>query len=63
MTAYEANIRVLHKGFVAFEHFKTLLEDADGKLSGGRTVLAGMGAGMTESVLAVTPSESIKTQL
>jgi len=37
--------------------------DADGKLSGPRTVLAGFGAGVTESLLAVTPTESIKTTL
>jgi solute carrier family 25 citrate transporter 1 len=40
-----------------------LLVDSDGKLSGPRTVLAGFGAGVTESLLAVTPTESIKTTL
>jgi solute carrier family 25 citrate transporter 1 len=40
-----------------------MLADADGKLSGPRTVLAGFGAGITESLLAVTPTESIKTML
>lgn len=40
-----------------------MLADADGKLSGPRTVLAGFGAGVTESLLAVTPTESIKTTL
>ncbi|KAK0738171.1 mitochondrial carrier domain-containing protein [Schizothecium vesticola] len=49
--------------FVAFDQYKTLLMDADGKLSGPRTVLAGFGAGVTESLLAVTPTESIKTTL
>ncbi|KAK4136063.1 mitochondrial carrier [Trichocladium antarcticum] len=49
--------------FVAFDQYKTLLADADGKMSGPRTVLAGFGAGVTESLLAVTPTESIKTTL
>ncbi|KAK2784081.1 hypothetical protein FQN52_006863 [Onygenales sp. PD_12] len=49
--------------FVAFDKFKTLLQDEDGNISGPRTVMAGFGAGFTESLLAVTPSESIKTQL
>ncbi|KAI5304660.1 hypothetical protein KEM56_006172 [Ascosphaera pollenicola] len=49
--------------FVAFDTFKSLLADENGKISGSRTVLAGFGAGFTESLLAVTPFESIKTQL
>jgi len=49
--------------FVAFDTFKSLLEDENGKISGPRTVIAGFGAGVTESLLAVTPFESIKTQL
>ncbi|KAL5095392.1 hypothetical protein Trisim1_000168 [Trichoderma cf. simile WF8] len=40
-----------------------MLADENGKLSGPRTVLAGFGAGVTESLLAVTPTESIKTTL
>lgn len=49
--------------FVAFDQYKRLLADADGRLTGPRTVLAGFGAGVTESLLAVTPTESIKTTL
>ena len=49
--------------FVAFDAYRTLLEDGEGKVSGPRTVIAGFGAGITESLLAVTPFESIKTQL
>ncbi|KAL4894359.1 putative mitochondrial tricarboxylate transporter [Aspergillus ambiguus] len=49
--------------FVAFDTFKSLLQDENGKISGPRTVVAGFGAGFTESLLAVTPFESIKTQL
>lgn len=50
-------------GFVAFDQYKAMLQDADGKISGPRTVIAGFGAGVTESLLAVTPFESIKTTL
>ncbi|KAH1268852.1 hypothetical protein KXX33_003952 [Aspergillus fumigatus] len=49
--------------FVAFDTFKSLLQDENGNISGPRTVIAGFGAGFTESLLAVTPFESIKTQL
>lgn len=48
---------------MAFDTYKGLLADESGKLSGPRTVIAGFGAGCTESLLAVTPFESIKTQL
>ncbi|KAI9791037.1 MAG: hypothetical protein M1835_000581 [Candelina submexicana] len=49
--------------FVAFDTYKALLQDENGKISGPRTVMAGFGAGVTESLLAVTPFESIKTTL
>lgn len=49
--------------FVAFDTYRDLLRDADGKVSGPKTVVAGFGAGATESLLAVTPFESIKTKL
>jgi len=49
--------------FVAFDQYKKLLADENGKVSGPRNVLAGFGAGVTESLLAVTPTESIKTTL
>lgn len=50
-------------GFWSFDAFKHALQDEDGKISGPKTVLAGLGAGATESLIAVTPFESIKTQL
>jgi solute carrier family 25 citrate transporter 1 len=50
-------------GFVAFDQYKSLLADHNGHISGPRTVIAGFGAGVTESLLAVTPFESIKTTL
>lgn len=49
--------------FVSFDAYKHMLQDEDGTISGPRTVVAGFGAGITESLLAVTPFESIKTQL
>ncbi|KAL7272731.1 hypothetical protein RUND412_004447 [Rhizina undulata] len=49
--------------FLAFDAFKSALADENGHISGPRTVLAGLGAGATESLIAVTPFESIKTQL
>ena len=52
-----------YPGFVSFEQYKRLLADENGKVSGARNVLAGFGAGVTESLLAVTPTESIKTTL
>lgn len=48
---------------MAFDFYKSFLADAEGKISGPRTVLAGFGAGITESLLAVTPFEAVKTQL
>ncbi|KAF2869013.1 tricarboxylate transport protein, mitochondrial precursor [Massariosphaeria phaeospora] len=49
--------------FVAFDMYRGLLADANGNVSGPATVIAGFGAGATESLFAVTPFESIKTQL
>jgi hypothetical protein len=50
-------------GFVAFDSYKSMLADAEGNVSGPANVIAGFGAGCTESLFAVTPFESIKTQL
>lgn len=49
--------------FVTYDHFKSLLADKEGKVSPPRSLLAGLGAGMTEAIIAVTPSETIKTKL
>ncbi|PPQ64904.1 hypothetical protein CVT24_008244 [Panaeolus cyanescens] len=49
--------------FVTYDYFKKKLADKDGKISPSRSLLAGLGAGMTEAVFAVTPSETIKTKL
>lgn len=49
--------------FVSFDQYRRLLSDADGNVSGPMIVVSGFLAGATESLLAVTPFESIKTQL
>ena len=49
--------------FLAFDSYKSMLSSPDGSISGPATVAAGFGAGVTESLLAVTPFESIKTQI
>lgn len=49
--------------FLGFDLIKALLADKNGKLSGPRGVIAGLGAGLLESVVAVTPFEAIKTAL
>ncbi|KAI8078950.1 mitochondrial carrier domain-containing protein [Gilbertella persicaria] len=49
--------------FLTYDQIANALRDQDGKLSGLRSVLAGLGAGMTEAALVVTPSETIKTKL
>ncbi|KAG0087282.1 hypothetical protein BGZ93_011058 [Podila epicladia] len=54
-TAAKAGVR-----FFAFDQFKDMLKDKDGRTTGARNVLAGLGAGMTEAVLVVTPTETIK---
>ncbi|SCU97679.1 LAMI_0F10946g1_1 [Lachancea mirantina] len=50
--------------FLGFDAIKNVLRDpVTGELSGPRGVLAGFGAGLLESVVAVTPFEGIKTAL
>lgn len=49
--------------FLGFDSIKSMLADKDGRLSGPRGVIAGLGAGLLESVIAVTPFEAIKTGL
>ncbi|CAB10116.1 Citrate transporter [Schizosaccharomyces pombe] len=49
--------------FFAFDSIKKSLSDEHGHLTGPRTVLAGLGAGVAESVLVLTPFESIKTAI
>ena len=49
--------------FTAYDAYTNAMRDAEGRISGPATVVAGIGTGITESLLAVTPFESIKTQL
>ncbi|KAF9528795.1 mitochondrial tricarboxylate transporter [Crepidotus variabilis] len=49
--------------FVSYDFFKQKLADQNGHVSAPRSLVAGLGAGMTEAVFAVTPSETIKTKL
>ncbi|KAI5824042.1 mitochondrial carrier [Schizophyllum commune Tattone D] len=49
--------------FLTYDHLKAMLADENGKVSAPRSLLAGLGAGMAEAILAVTPSETIKTKL
>lgn len=49
--------------FVSYDYFKHKLADSEGKVTAPRSLLAGLGAGMTEAIFAVTPSETIKTKL
>lgn len=46
--------------FLTFDQIANQLRDKDGRLTGLRSMLAGLGAGMTEAALVVTPSETIK---
>ncbi|GAA6023022.1 hypothetical protein JCM10207_002043 [Rhodosporidiobolus poonsookiae] len=49
--------------FLTYDTVRDALRDSEGKISPGRTVLAGLAAGAIESIAAVTPSEAIKTRL
>lgn len=49
--------------FLGFDSIKNLLVDENGKLSKTRGAVAGLGAGVLESVIAVTPFETIKTAM
>ncbi|KAJ9090790.1 hypothetical protein QFC20_007817 [Naganishia adeliensis] len=49
--------------FASYERFKALLRGNDGKLSRFNNLLAGLMAGTAESIVAVTPSEAIKTRM
>lgn len=49
--------------FLTYDSLKSLLADKDGKVSAPRSLAAGLGAGIMESIFAVTPSETIKTKL
>lgn len=48
--------------FGSFEQFKLRMADEKGNLSPGSRLLCGLGAGISEAILAVTPMETIKVK-
>jgi len=48
--------------FMGYEALRNKLMDADGKLTQGRTVLCGLGAGVMEAVVIVCPMETVKVK-
>ncbi|KAF7285919.1 mitochondrial citrate transporter scheggia [Rhynchophorus ferrugineus] len=48
--------------FGAFETLKGFMQSPDGTLSPGGRLLCGLGAGVSEAILAVTPMETIKVK-
>jgi solute carrier family 25 citrate transporter 1 len=57
-TAFKAGVR-----FLSFDSIRNRLADERGVLSPARGLLAGMLAGTVESIVAVTPTERVKTAL
>ena len=57
-TAFKVSVR-----FASFSYFRRRLADEHGSLTPARGVLASSLAGLTESVVAVTPTEQLKTIL
>lgn len=62
-TAITGNALKAGVRFLAFDTIKGFLKAPDGSISGTKTVIAGFGAGVFESVFAVTPFEAVKTAL
>lgn len=57
-TAFKVSIR-----FFSFAHYRSLLASEEGELTPARGILAGSLAGLTESIIAVTPTERLKILL
>lgn len=55
-------MHIYYSRFGAFEQLKTKMVDSKGQLSAGGKLLAGLGAGVAEAVLAVTPMETVKVK-
>lgn len=49
--------------FTSYGWYRNILADQEGKLSPGKTMVAGLSAGVTEAVAVVTPMEVIKIRL
>ena len=76
-TIQQSGVRGLYKGlpvlvygsipksavrFGSFEQFKRQAADEHGRLSPGARLLCGLGAGVSEAILAVTPMETVKVK-
>lgn len=48
--------------FGAFEFVRSKISDSNGQLSASGKLLAGLGAGVCEAVVAVTPMETVKVK-
>jgi solute carrier family 25 (mitochondrial citrate transporter), member 1 len=57
-TTFKAGVR-----FLSYDTIRNMLMDDAGRLSPARGMVAGMIAGAFESIIAVTPTERIKTAL
>ena len=53
---------MVYPRFGAFEELKKRNVDANGNLSAGKRLLCGLGAGVSEAILAVTPMETVKVK-
>ena len=51
-----------HTRFAMFEFLKNKMVDDRGKLTQTQTILAGLGAGVSEAILVVCPMETIKVK-
>ncbi|KAI5949065.1 SFC1 [Candida theae] len=49
--------------FSSYEFYRSFFYDKDGKITAGQTFIAGVGAGITESVMVVNPMEVVKIRL
>jgi len=49
--------------FSSYEFYRSFFYDKDGKITAGQTFLAGVGAGITESIMVVNPMEVVKIRL
>lgn len=49
--------------FSSYEFYRSFFLDKEGKITTGQTFIAGVGAGITESVMVVNPMEVVKIRL
>lgn len=53
---------ILYYSFGAFEFLRSNMADSNNQLSNSGKLLCGLGAGVCEAILAVTPMETIKVK-